>query len=153
MWQEGSRQMHGKEEMWESHQNSQRSRSCAPGKMQTARFNKPRLLFSSCTDDTELETNSGAWHLREEKLLEDDCLILKRPNTQPKHGYLRSYKVERTPVAHKDRLLSVFVLTRRKEALCWGHVRLLRGLLRRLCCGCLLLRSAASIGRWGWELG
>lgn len=58
---------------------------------------------------------------REEKLLQNDCLILKRPNTQPKHGYLLSYKVERTPVAHKDRLLSVFSLMRQESFMLRRH--------------------------------
>ena len=58
---------------------------------------------------------------REEKLLQNDCLILKRPNTQLKHGYLLSYKVERTPVAHKDRLLSVFFLMRQESFMLRTH--------------------------------
>ena len=34
----------------------------------------------------ELDTDSAVRHLREEKLLQDDCLILKGPSTQPKHA-------------------------------------------------------------------
>lgn len=75
----------------------------SPGRAQQPRLQP--LCAAGRTEHSRTLPRSG-----EGKLLEDDCLILRRPNTRQKHGYSLSYKVERTSVAHEDRLLSGFLL-------------------------------------------
>lgn len=116
------------------------------------------LVTSSTTSLVHWRCNRHQLHFRTHQW--GTALVEWLSNTEKakhttEHGYSLSYKVERTSVAHKDRLLSGLCFNGGEKALRWGDIRLLWRLrwLRRLCYHCLRLRSATRIGLLGWKLG